>query len=137
MDRDWKGIHDWQWRPVKELIPTKKTPFLKRLRKGGRPRADDRKCFEAILWSARSGIPLHRLPKHFGKRRTAARRLDQWRRSGCLEKLWKRYVEFTCPTEREDWRRRLAAACAHSPAFWRLELRAILDINWPDEKRYT
>lgn len=41
------------------------------------------------------------------------------------------------PTEREDWRRRAAGACVLKPALWRLELRAILDIEWPAEKRYT
>jgi len=137
MDQDWKGIHDWQWAPLKDLLPKKKTPFLRRLRKGGRPRADDRRCFEAILWSARSGISLRRLPKRFGKPRTAARRLAQWHRSGRLDRLSKRYLDFTGPTEREDWRLRLDAACGPSPAYWRLELNVILDINWPREKRYT
>ena len=137
MDHDWEGIHDWQWLPVKKLLPQKEKPFRRRLRMGGRPRADDRRCFEAILWSARSGISLRRLPKRFGKPRTAARRLAQWHGSGRLDRLWKRYLEFTGPTERDDWRRCLGSVCGHSPALWRLELQAILDIEWPGEKRYT
>jgi transposase len=137
MDRDWKGMHDWQWSGVRELFPPKKTPFLKRLRKGGRPRADNRQCLEAILWSARTGLSPRRHPGGFARGRTVSRRLAQWHRSGRLHGLWKRFLEFTGPTEREDWRQRLADACGHSPAFWRLELRAILDINWPSEKRYT
>src|SRR4051812_31152272 len=129
MDRDWKGIHDWQWNPVRGLLTRKKTPFLKRLRRGGRPRVDDRKCFEAILWSARTGLSWRRLPERFGKSRTAARRLEQWHRSGRLHALWTRYLRFTGLTERADWRRRLTDACAHAPALWRLELRALLDIG--------
>jgi transposase len=132
MDREWKGIHEWQWRPVQALLPKKKTPFLKRQRKGGRPRADDRRCFEAVLWSARTGLPWRLLPERFGKPRTASRRLGQWHRSASLDRLWKRYLQFTGPSEREDWRRRLAGACAHAPAFWRLEFQAILVLQWPD-----
>jgi transposase len=137
VEREWKGIHDWQWTPLRELLPRKTKPFLKRLRKGGRPRTDDRKCFEAILWSARTGVSWERLPEKFGVGRTASRRLDQWHRSGRLHVLWRRFLQFTGPTERTDWRRRLDAACGHDPALWRLELRAILVVEWPDEKRYT
>ncbi|MFI5361976.1 MAG: transposase [Elusimicrobiota bacterium] len=137
MNPDWKGIHDWQWAPLKDLIPPITKPFLRRRRKGGRPSADDRGCFEAILWSARTGISLRQAPERFGKPRTTARRLAQWHRGGRLERLWRRYVQFIGPTEREDWRRRLDATCGHAPALWRLELRAILDVEWPREKRYT
>jgi transposase len=136
VNSNWTGIQPRQWAPVRELIPSKPRPFLRRRRTGGRPRADDRKCFEAILWSARTGISPRRLPERFGKPRTAARRLAKWHRDGRLHILWSRYLGCTGLTEREDWRRRLADACAHSPDLWRLELQAILDIEWP-QKRYT
>jgi transposase len=137
IEHDWRGIHNWQWHAVKALLPRQARPFLKRRRKGGRPRADDRKCFEAILWSARTGISLRRLPERFGKPRTAARRLEQWHRNYRLHSLWARFLQCTGPTERADWRRRLNDACGHAPVLWRLELQAILNIEWPDEKRYT
>jgi transposase len=107
------------------------------MRTGGRPRGDDRKCFEAILWSARTGLPWRRLPERFGKTRTVTRRLAQWQRTGRLRAVWARYLRCTGTAELEDWRRDLADACGRSRAFWRLELRAVLDIEWPDEKRYT
>ena len=90
MDYDWNGIHGWQWARVKELIPQKKKPYLRRRRTGGRPRSDDWKCFDAIVWTARTGLP---------------------------------------------WRS-LDDACGREPAFWRLELKVILDIEFP-KKRYT
>ena len=137
MDREWKGLHPWQWSAVRELFPKKKIPYLKKMRKGGRPRTDDRKCLEAILWSARTGLPWRRLPERFGKTRTVTRRLAQWQRTGRLHTVWARYLQFTGTHERENWRLELADACGRSRAFWRLELRAILDIEWPAEKRYT
>lgn len=38
-----------QWEKIKPVLPVRKRPWLKRKR-GGRPPADDRKCFEGILW---------------------------------------------------------------------------------------
>jgi transposase len=128
MAQDWKGIHDWQWTRVSEILPRKTQPFLKRLRKGGRPRVDDRKCFEAILWSARTGLSCRQMPERFG--RTASRRLVQWHRSGRLERLWTRYLQCTGPTERTDWRRRLDSVCMHSPEYWRLDFQATLNIEY-------
>ncbi|MFI5348688.1 MAG: transposase [Elusimicrobiota bacterium] len=132
MDRDWKGIHGWQWLPVKDLLPPNAKPFRRRLRKGGRPRADDRKCFEAILWSARTGLPWRQLPARFGKPRTSSRRLAQWHRSGRPERLWMRYLQWTGPTERNDWRRRLDTVCGCSPEYRRLEFQVILNLEYGD-----
>ncbi|GEM_PF-4988679 len=38
-------LTDAQWEKVKEVIPVRKRPWLKRKR-GGRPPVDDRKCIE-------------------------------------------------------------------------------------------
>jgi hypothetical protein len=104
MEREWKGIQPWQWKAVRKLFPEKKRPYLKKLRKGGRPRVDDR------------------------------RRLMKWRRCALLEIAWTRYLRETSVIEREEWRRRLEDACGRSPAFWRLRLKALLDLEWPREK---
>jgi transposase len=134
MEREWKGIQPWQWKAVRKLFPEKKRPYLKKLRKGGRPRVDDRRCFDAILWSARTGLPWRSLPARFGRLRTVERRLMKWRRCALLEIAWTRYLRETSVIEREEWRRRLEDACGRSPAFWRLRLKALLDLEWPREK---
>lgn len=114
---------------MRYLFPVEKKPFLRRQRKGGRPRKDDRKCLEAIFWAARTGTSLRRLPPRFGSPRTVERRLAQWRRWGLLEKAWSRYLHQTGITERDDWRRALAGA----GSFWRIQLQLILKIEWPQD----
>jgi len=108
------------------LFPASRKPFLRRMRKGGRPRADDRKCLEAIFWSARTGRSLRHAPPRFGRWRTSQRRFVQWHRWGILEKAWARYLHFTHLEERQEWRRALAEA----RAFWRISFRLILEIDW-------
>ena len=38
-------LTDEQWELIAECLPKRR-----RIRKGGRPRVADRKCFEGILW---------------------------------------------------------------------------------------
>jgi transposase len=111
------------------LFPRKKKPFLRRMRKGGRPRVDDRECLNAIFWSVRTGMSLRHLPPRFGHPRTAQRRLAQWRRWGILEKAWSRYLRQTGITERQEWRRALAGA----KAYLRIEFQLVLEQEWPDD----
>jgi transposase len=134
IDREWKGIQPWQWRRMCWLFPDKPKPFLRKRRKGGRPRSDDRKCLEAIFWSARTGFSLRRVPARFGRPRTAERRFALWYPSSVLERAWKCYLQQTGGVEREEWRRDLVVACKRSTAFWRLELQSILEMEWPREK---
>lgn len=134
--REWKGIPPWQARELRDLFPDKKKPFLRGLRKGGRPRVDDLLCLEAIFWALRNGYPLRRIPERYGSPRTVARRLWQWRRNSLLEFAWKRYLWNTGVVEREEWRADLDEACRRNSEFWRLELREVLELDWqrPREK---
>jgi transposase len=90
---EWNGVEPWQWRRIAlELPRPKKKPFLKRLRKGGRPRADDRKALSAILWRIRCGGTWKRLPEKFGTAATARRRLSKWMEFGRLQRLFRAYL---------------------------------------------
>jgi transposase len=77
-------VPDALWERIAPLlpVPTKK-------KKPGRPRADDRAAFEAIVFVLRTGIPWEMLPrKQFGlSGMTAWRRLEQWTRAGVFEQL--------------------------------------------------
>lgn len=48
----WRRITDKQWKAIEPHLPKRK-----RSRKGGRPPANDRKCFEGILWILWTGAP--------------------------------------------------------------------------------
>ena len=59
---------------------------------GGRPRADDRKYFEGILWILWIGAPWSELPRQYGSPSTCWRRLREWEESGVLLKLWRAFL---------------------------------------------
>ena len=60
--------------------------------KGGRPRADDRACFEGVLWVLLTGLAgrgWKNLPDKFPSPATCWRRLAEWRAAGVwLDALW-------------------------------------------------
>src|SRR5436305_5201988 len=80
-------LADAQWEQLAGLLPrAKPSP------KGGRPRADDRSCLEAILWVLRAGARWRDLPDRFPSPATCWRRLNDWRRAGTWPGLWRTYL---------------------------------------------
>jgi transposase len=57
-------------------------------KKPGRPRADDRRIFDGLIWLARTGAQWSRLPRRFGPKSTAHARLTEWVESGGLAAAW-------------------------------------------------
>jgi transposase len=76
-----KELTDEQWEYIK--------PFLPPHAKEGKPRADDRKTINAILFVLKTGIPWNDLPKEYGDDSTANRRLRAWEEQG----VWKRVMD--------------------------------------------
>lgn len=120
---DWHGVQPHFWpRIARELPPRKKTPFLKSRRKGGRPRADDRRSFSAILWRLRTGGAWSRLPQEFGPAITAKRRLARWLKGTILERAWRAYLYQQSRAELERWSECFARSAAREIPFWRFGL---------------
>jgi transposase len=61
----WRAVTDQQWELIQEQLPRRT-----RRTQGGRPPADDRKCFEGILWSLWTGAPWSALPARDGAKST-------------------------------------------------------------------
>lgn len=115
---EWEGVQEWRWPKVAAQLPTrKKTPFLKARRMGGRPQADDRLAFSAILWRVRCGGHWRKLPKRFGSSATARRRLARWACSMNLERAWRAYLEQLTRRELDEW-----GACLASEEFRKMPL---------------
>src|SRR5215210_5720591 len=76
------GTHftEQQWAFIQPLLPKPS--------KMGRPRANDRRTLEAILWIDRTGARWQDLPKEYGDDSTANRRLQQWQALGVFETIW-------------------------------------------------
>ena len=76
-----KALNNGQWKSIELLFP----PRSKR----GRPRADDRRTINAILFVLKTEIPWNDLPQKYGDDSTANRRLSRWKREG----VWKRIMD--------------------------------------------
>ena len=80
------ALTDKQWAVISGLLPKQN------FEKGGRPRANDRKTLDAILWVLRTGAQWSELPSKYGSYVTAWRRLKRWEEDGTWEKIWKALV---------------------------------------------
>ena len=77
-------ISDSLWEQMEPLLP----PELPRLR-GGRPRMDNRKAMEAILYVFRIGYKWSALPRSLGAPSTVRKRFQEWREAGVFQRMWK------------------------------------------------
>jgi len=57
-------------------------------KKPGRPRGDDRRIFDGLIWLARTGSRWKALPPEYGPKSTAHARLQEWVAHGCLGRAW-------------------------------------------------
>ena len=73
-----------QWATIKSLLsePERKT-------RRGRPAADNRACFEGILWVLRTGARWRDLPPQYPRPTTCWRRLQRWEECGVLLEAWR------------------------------------------------
>lgn len=77
----WK-VSDAFWEHVKPLLPAAPSHA-----KGGRPRMDDRRAFEAIVYVLRTGIQWNALPKEPGASSTVHDRFQEWEQAGVFKAL--------------------------------------------------
>ncbi|MBM3241433.1 transposase [Candidatus Poribacteria bacterium] len=77
-------IPDSLWEQIEPLLP----PELPRLR-GGRPRIDNRKAMEAILYAFRAGCQWNALPRRLGAPSTLRKRFGEWRKAGVFQRMWR------------------------------------------------
>ena len=75
-------LTDSQWAVISPLLPKQN------FKKGGRPRADDRKTLDGILWILKTGAQWSELPARYGAYPTCWRRLKAWEEDGTWEKIW-------------------------------------------------
>ena len=79
-----KELNDRLWARVRPLLPAR-APRPK----GGRPRADDRACFEGIVFVLRNGLRWRDLPDRFPSPATCWRRHADWTGDGVWEGVWR------------------------------------------------
>ncbi len=82
MRRTRRRISDSLWERIQVFLP-KHVPSPR----GGRPRADDRECLEAIVWLLNHGGRWRDIPGDFPSPSTCWRRLQQWAGEGILDDI--------------------------------------------------
>src|SRR6476620_9641986 len=90
-----KRLSDQQWQVIEPLLPHPK-PM-------GRPRADDRRTLDAILFVLRSGCRWEDLPPELGSSTTAWRRLKGWEEQGVWENIWRAVLASLEAQDKLEW----------------------------------
>lgn len=75
-----KELSDKQWKIMQKHLPKPAGT--------GRPRADDRTTINGILYVLTTGCRWEEMPKRYGSKSTAHRRLQGWQQKG----IWNRIV---------------------------------------------
>lgn len=80
--RPWE-VSDELWERIEPLIPPRPAHP-----KGGRPAADDRQMFAAIVYVLRTGIQWNALPRELGASSTVYDRFRLWEAQGFFLRVW-------------------------------------------------
>jgi transposase/heme-degrading monooxygenase HmoA len=88
-------LSDAQWERIQPLLPPHN--------KEGRPRADDRRTLDGILYVLRTGCRWHDLPTQYGSAVTCWRRFQRWEREGTWERIWRALFATLDTRGRQAW----------------------------------
>jgi len=99
-------LTDHQWELIALLLP----PHRRR----GRPRADDRRTLNGILWVLHSGARWKDLPPRYGSPATCHRRLQEWQGQGVWEHLWLKFLGTLDSQGKLDWSQAFLRGCPKS-----------------------
>ncbi len=89
------ALTDTQWEAIRPLLPPP-APM-------GRPRAQDRRTLEGILYVLRNGCRWHDLPARYGDPVTCWRRFVQWEASGVWARIWSALLRTMDPVTQQTW----------------------------------
>ena len=95
--RPWE-VSEEMWEQVQPLIPAAPSHA-----KGGRPRMEDRKAFEAIVYVLRTGIQWNALPRELGASSTVHDRFQEWEAKGFFKALWQAGLQEYDELEGIEW----------------------------------
>src|SRR5438874_10193532 len=87
-------LTDLEWEQLAPLLPP---------RKPGRPRQDDRRVLNAILWKLATGAPWRDLPERYSPWQTAYTRFRRWTRAGVWDRLFAAVQQQADAAGEIDW----------------------------------
>ena len=92
-----RGLSQKQWALIEPLLPRQD------YKRGGRPRADDKKTIEGIIWVLTTGAQWNELPAKYGAYTTCWRRFRQWKKQGVWKKIWQELLVMLDTQEKLTW----------------------------------
>jgi len=92
-------LTDAQWAKIEPLLP--------RPASTGRPRADDRRTLNGIMYVLRTGCRWRDLPAEYGSSTTCWRRLQRWQAEGIWPRIWQATFRSLEPEGKQEWARAL------------------------------
>ena len=99
-----QGLTDKQLDMMKQHVPKPSHT--------GRPRSNDRKIISGILFVAITGCRWNQMPKKYGFKSTANRRLNSWQQKG----IWKKALSCVIRTAHKSNKLNLQKISADSPS---------------------
>jgi putative transposase len=91
-------ISDELWEKLQPLLP----PAVPKPR-GGRPRMEDRKALDAIVYVMRTGIQWKALPRSLGASSTVHDRFQEWVEQGVMMRFWQAGLAEYAKQVEIDW----------------------------------
>lgn len=94
------------WNCPDELWDDVVVPVLRELDpepRTGRPRIDQRRALDGIIFQMRSGVQWNHLPREFGDDASVHRTFQRWVERGVLERIWARLVEACDELGAVEW----------------------------------
>ena len=88
-------LSDDQWVVIAPLLP--------KACSRGRPRADDRRTINGILFVLRTGCRWQDLPKEYGHHSTCWRRLRRWEGEGVWDRVWRALLKTLDERGKLEW----------------------------------
>ena len=79
--------------------------------KMGRPRADQRKCLDGMIYRARTGCQWNKLPERFGSDSTVHRTVYRWDSKGVFDRLWALLIYHSEELQAVHWEWQAADGC--------------------------
>lgn len=85
--------------------------------KMGRPRADQRRCLDGMIYRARTGCQWNRLPERFGSDSTVHRTVYRWDSRGVFDRLWALLIYHCEDLQAVHWEWQSADGCMNKARF--------------------
>lgn len=92
-----RKLSEKHWSLIEPLLPRQD------FSRGGRPRADDRKTIEGIIWILRTGAQWDEMPAKYGSSATCWRRLRDWEKKGVWKEIWKQLLKLLDEQDKIVW----------------------------------